>query len=73
MMQKEIALHKKRFGQYFSGKKVSDLLFSLLPGDQKWKSVIDPMVGIGDMLVSVRENTGEIKELVGIESDKAVA
>ena len=46
------ALHKKRFGQYFSGKQVADMLFSLLPKNQEWKTVVDPMVGIGDMLVS---------------------
>lgn len=66
------ALHKKRFGQYFSGRIVADMLFSLLPNDHDWKTVIDPMVGIGDMLVSVQDHTSD-PHMLGVEIDKVVA
>ncbi len=67
------ALHKKRFGQYFSGKKVADMLFSLLPKEQDWKTVVDPMAGIGDMLVSVQEHNTSSPVMLGVEIDKQVA
>ena len=67
------ALHKKRFGQYFSGEKVADMLFSLLPREQDWKTVVDPMVGIGDMLVSVRDHISSSPVMLGVEIDKKVA
>ena len=65
-------LHKKRFGQYFSGKIVADMLFSLLPKDRIWKTVVDPMAGIGDMLVSV-QNYASNPQMLGIEIDEMVA
>lgn len=67
------ALHKKRFGQYFSGKQVADMLFSLLPKNQEWKTVVDPMVGIGDMLVSVWDHTSCAPLMLGVEIDEIVA
>lgn len=73
MTQKDNALHKKRFGQYFSGKIVADMLFSLLPKEGKWTTVVDPMAGIGDMLISVRDNTRKCPTLLGIEIDERVA
>lgn len=66
------ALHKKRFGQYFSGKSVADMLFSLLPQDRTWRTVVDPMVGIGDMLVSVHNNAAN-PQMLGVEIDKVIA
>ena len=51
--QQELALHKKQFGQFFSGKTVADMLFTLLPKGEEWTTVVDPMAGVGDMLVSV--------------------
>lgn len=66
------ALHKKRFGQYFSGKNVADMLFTLLPKNHDWRTVVDPMVGIGDMLVSVQDHTST-PLLLGIEIDEMVA
>lgn len=66
------ALHKKRFGQYFSGKKVADMLYSLLPKEHNWKTAVDPMAGIGDMLVSVQDHTSN-PLLLGVEIDEAVA
>ena len=73
MKLQDNALHKKRFGQFFSGKKVADMLFSLLPEKHAWNSIVDPMAGIGDMLVSVQEHTAEVECLLGIEIDEAVA
>lgn len=66
-------LHKKRFGQYFSGDKVADMLFSLLPKDQDWQNVVDPMAGIGDMLASVRDHVSRTPLMLGIEIDEIVA
>ena len=73
MTQIEISMHKKRFGQYFSGRAVADLLFSLLPANREWTNTIDPMAGIGDMLVAVRENTKNRPRLLGVEIDDTVA
>lgn len=73
MTQQDNIQHKKRFGQYFSGKKVADMLFSLLPKEQNWETVVDPMAGIGDMLISVRDNTEKCPTLLGIEIDDSVA
>lgn len=65
-------LHKKRFGQYFSGKKVADMLFSLLPEDHDWKTVVDPMAGIGDMLTSVQDRASS-PQMLGVEIDGIIA
>lgn len=65
--------HKKRFGQYFSGKIVADMLFSLLPKGQDMKNVVDPMAGIGDMLASVQNHTSPCPAMLGVEIDKKVA
>lgn len=45
--------HQKRFGQYFSGDKVAALLSLLLPQGLQYCSIIDPMVGKGDLLSAV--------------------
>lgn len=71
--QQENALHKKRFGQYFSGKEVADMLFSLLPEGREWETVVDPMAGIGDMLISVTEHTSNAPMMLGVEIDEPVA
>ena len=73
MTQQEMILHKKRFGQYFSGKTVADMLFSLLPEKHEWVNVVDPMAGIGDMLVAVRENAKKYSEMFGVEIDEEVS
>ena len=73
MTQQEAVLHKKRYGQYFSGKKVADLLFSFLPPKHEWLNVVDPMAGIGDMLVAVRDHLNKTPQLLAIEIDDAVA
>lgn len=59
---------KKRLGQYFSGKKVANLLarLCLLTGEEY---VIDPMAGIGDMLTAVIQLGIPEKQIAGIEID----
>lgn len=69
---KDKLIHKKRYGQYFSGKKVADLLVSLLPQDSSIKNAIDPMVGVGDMLVALKEKNLGTERLVGIEIDNTI-
>ena len=44
------SLKVKRYGQVFSGKRVGELLVSLLPANLSIKTIIDPMVGQGDLL-----------------------
>ena len=72
MMQQEETLHKKRFGQYFSGKIVADMLFSMLPKNHAWETIVDPMVGIGDMLIAAKEKTPGSPHLLGVEIDENV-
>lgn len=62
------AMVKKRLGQYFSGKKVADLLVNLceLKGDE---FVIDPMAGIGDMLTAAIHFGIPAKNIYGVEID----
>lgn len=69
--KKKSALHKKRFGQYFSGKVVADMLYSMLPLGREWVSVVDPMAGIGDMLSAASKHSKG--KVVGIEIDMPVA
>ena len=71
--QREKALHRKRFGQYFSGKTVADYLFSLLPIGYAWNTIVDPMAGIGDMLLSVSDHVSRFDKLLGVEIDPEVA
>lgn len=63
---------QKRYGQYFSGKKVSDLLVSLLPKESYIKNAVDPMAGIGDMLSALYSKNLDIERLVGIEIDPTI-
>lgn len=62
----------KKFGQVFSGKHVADLLVSLLPDGLQIDSVIDPMVGRGDLLLSVYNKYSHIKRITGIDIDPDV-
>ena len=62
MTQQEMILHKKRFGQYFSGKRVADMLFLSASEKHRWVNVVDPMAGIGDMLVAIRENAKNVRQ-----------
>jgi predicted RNA methylase len=61
-------LKKKRLGQYFSGKKVANLLINLceLKGEE---SIIDPMAGVGDMLTAAIQLGIPSKNICGIEID----
>ncbi len=70
--EQDTASRQKRFGQYFSGKKVADLLVALLPKSIPIKSAIDPMVGVGDMLSALKAQKEEVDRLVGIEIDKTI-
>ena len=72
MSDKEKINRQKRYGQFFSGKKVSELLVSLLPEEACIKNAIDPMVGTGDMLSALCSTTREIERLVGIEIDHTI-
>lgn len=69
---KEKSIRQKRYGQYFSGKKVADLLVALLPKKTEIKNAIDPMVGTGDMLSALCSTDWKIKRLVGIEIDSTI-
>ena len=72
MSDKEKINRQKRYGQFFSGKKVSELLVSLLPEEACIKNAIDPMVGTGDMLSALCSTNREIERLVGIEIDHTI-
>lgn len=65
--------HQKRYGQFFSGRKVAELLAALLPEDIAIGSIIDPMAGEGDLLKAVRPRLAEGGRMAGIEIDPPVA
>ena len=65
--------HQKRFGQYFSGDKVAALLSLLLPQGLQYCSIIDPMVGNGDLLSAVVAKATKNVQMLGVEIDKPVA
>ena len=65
--------HQKRFGQYFSGDKVAALLSLLLPQGMQYCSIIDPMVGKGDLLSAVVAKATRNSRILGVEIDKPVA
>lgn len=62
----------KRYGQVFSGKLVADLLVSMLPEDLTIRTVIDPMVGQGDLLQAVFRKYPQAESVLGIDIDKDV-
>lgn len=59
---------KKQLGQYFTGRSVGRLL-AALAGAQTASSIIDPMVGSGDLLMSCLEVGAQPRELVGVDLD----
>lgn len=65
--------HQKRFGQYFSGDKVAALLSLLLPQGLQYCSIIDPMVGNGDLLSAVVDKATKNVQMLGVEIDEPVA
>lgn len=68
----DLSLRQKRYGQFFSGNRVADLLVSLIPEKEKIKTVIDPMVGTGDMLEAVKNSEIRASRLWGIDIDPTV-
>lgn len=64
--------HQKRYGQYFSGSRVANLLTSLLPEDAEICSAIDPMAGVGDLLQPIL-STFRAHNVLAIEIDAPVA
>ncbi len=73
MKQPHNTSHQKRYGQYFSGSKVADLLSALLPPSRLYSSAIDPMVGVGDLLLQAIQKTLPNSNIVGVEIDAPVA
>lgn len=59
---------RKRLGQYFSGLPVSKLLVALA-AHPSMRSIADPMVGKGDMLIASKSILGNELQLDGIEVD----
>ena len=68
-----VSLHKKRFGQYFSGDKVAELLSLLLPQGLQYSSIVDPMAGKGDLLNAVASKALKHAHILGVEIDDPVA
>ena len=58
----------KRLGQYFTGMGLGRLLAALAQAD-KAKSIIDPMVGSGNLLASCLEIGAKPNLLAGIDID----
>ena len=69
---KDENLKIKRYGQVFSGKLIGDLLVSMLPNNIDVKTVIDPMVGKGDLLQSACAKFSKLDAVLGIDIDKDV-
>lgn len=63
----------KKYGQFFSGKLVSELLTSMIPCNSAIKSIIDPMVGIGDLLKAAHNRFSRATEIRGIDIDPDIA
>lgn len=62
----------KRYGQVFSGKKLGELLVSMLPQDLTIKSIIDPMVGQGDLLKAACAKYPQAEIILGIDVDNDI-
>lgn len=72
MVQLTDDVRKKRYGQYFSGENVANTLVRLLPRISDIKTVIDPMVGKGDMLKAINCVIPSLKKVCGIDIDPLV-
>lgn len=72
-MRKTSTDHQKRYGQYFSGARVAELLVALLPKDTTIECAIDPMAGVGDLLKAIEPRISGSKKMLGIEIDPPVA
>ena len=64
-------MRKKELGQFFSGKLVAKLLLALCKSDEV-KTVIDPMCGIGDMLLQFKGKSCLLPQVSGVEIDPLV-
>ena len=71
-LYKDDATKIKRYGQVFSGKKVGELLVSMLPKKLVVKSIIDPMVGKGDLLQAACVKYPQADKILGIDIDEDV-
>lgn len=60
--------HKKNLGQYFSGFSVASLLANLANFNRA-ESIIDPMIGTGDMIAACNPTDSISKEFYGVEID----
>lgn len=63
-------MKQKRLGQFFSGEKVSNLLSAFIDKENPM-SIIDPMCGLGDMLIAASK-IYPFAELIGIDIDKDI-
>lgn len=63
--------HKKNLGQYFSGLSVASLL-AYLAKHNTAESIIDPMIGTGDMIAVCNPIDNNNKEFYGVEIDRDV-
>jgi len=61
---------KKRQGQYFTGIKLAKILAALVNQSSNSLKVIDPMAGIGDMLLAFGSNANDSISVTGIEIDE---
>lgn len=65
--------HKKRYGQFFSGHKIAELLSLSLPDGNEYESIVDPMAGEGDLLNAVIPKAISGAHVLGVEIDTPVA
>ena len=71
-LYKDNATKIKRYGQVFSGKQVGELLVSMLPKGIAVRSIIDPMVGQGDLLQAAYSKYPHADMVFGIDIDEDV-
>ena len=72
LLYKDDAKKIKRYGQVFSGNQVGELLVSMLPKKLAVKSIIDPMVGQGDLLHAAYAKYTQADKILGIDIDEDV-
>ncbi len=68
VLELQDAVRKKQLGQYFTSRRVGRLLAALAGADSA-TTIIDPMVGSADLLVSCLQVGAAPKRLVGLELD----
>ena len=65
-----VAERRKRLGQYFTGLGLGRLLAALAQAE-KARTIIDPLVGSGDLLASCLEIGAKPELMAGVEIDPA--